>query len=78
MLKPNGLLICEFGANDNIATVFLKKNSFITDNIYDYNRPTPLKDHEKGLANWMKQFFASDLKLMSEKMQDEIIKKSKI
>ena len=45
------------------------------DEIYDYNRPTPLKDYERGLANWMKQIFASDLELMSEKVQYEIIKK---
>jgi len=102
-LKPNGLLICEFGANGNIATIenafisacqdfeykytpkfnfptvdtffdLLKKNNFMIDEIYDYSRPTPLKDHERGLANWMKQFFASDFELMSKKMQDEIIK----
>ena len=43
--------------------------------MYDYARPTPLKDNERGLANWMKQFFASDLEMMLEKMQNEIIKK---
>ncbi len=104
VLKPNGILVCEFGANGNIVTIenafmntcrdfeyeytpkfnfptteafsdMLKKNGFKVDKIYDYNRPTPLKDNERGLANWMKQFFASDLELMSEKMQDEIIKK---
>ena len=26
--------------------------------VYDYDRPTPLKDGEQGLANWMQQFFA--------------------
>ncbi|MBU5480687.1 class I SAM-dependent methyltransferase [Blautia sp. MSJ-19] len=104
VLKPNGLLICEFGANGNIATIenafmsvcqdfeykykpkfnfptvdtfsgLLKKNNFMIDKIYDYNRTTPLKDHERGLANWIRQFFASDLELMSEKTQEEIIKK---
>ena len=35
----------------------------------------PLKDNKKGLANWVKQFFASDLELMSEKQQAEVIKK---
>lgn len=104
VLKPNGLLICEFGANGNIATIenafmnvckdagysytpkfnfpikehfsnLLENNSFIIDKIYDYDRPTPLKDNEKGLSNWMKQFFSSDLELMSEKMQYEIIEK---
>lgn len=53
----------------------LKKNGFVIDKIYDYDRPTPLKDGKRGLANWMKQFFASDLECLSEKKQDEIIKK---
>lgn len=104
VLKPNGLLICEFGANGNIATIenafmkvcrdsgyeynpkfnfptseqfadLLKKNNFSIDKIYDYDRPTPLKDNEEGLANWIRQFFASDLEFMSEKSQAEIIKK---
>ena len=104
VLKPNGLLVCEFGANGNIATIenafidacsdfeyeykprfnfstsgrfadLLVKNDFVIDKVYDYARPTPLKDNERGLANWMKQFFASDLEMMSEKMQNEIIKK---
>lgn len=75
VLKPNGLLVCEFGANGNIATIenafmkvcrdsgyeynpkfnfptrecfnnLLKKSGFIIDTIYDYDRPTPLKDNE--------------------------------
>ena len=104
VLKSNGLLVCEFGAVGNIATIenafmnacrdlgyeytprfnfptsehfadLLKKNGFIIDKIYDYDRPTPLKDSEEGLSNWMKQFFASDLELMSEKAQNEVIKK---
>lgn len=104
VLKPNGLLVCEFGANGNIATIenafidacrdfeyeykprfnfstsgrfadLLVKNDFVIDKVYDYARPTPLKDNERGLANWMKQFFASDLEMMPEKMQNEIIKK---
>ncbi len=53
----------------------LEKNGFTIDHIYDFDRPTPWKDNENGLANWMKQFFASELELMSEKVQDEIIKK---
>lgn len=104
VLKPNGLLVCEFGANGNVVTIenafmnacqdfgykytskfnfptvdtfsdLLKKNNFMIDKIYDYNRSTPLRDNKRGLANWMKQFFASDLELMSGKIQDEIIKK---
>lgn len=103
-LKPNGILVCEFGAKGNIAIIenafmkacrdfgyeyiprfnfptsehfadLLKKNGFTIDKLYEYDRPTPLKDNESGLANWMKQFFAADLELMSEAVQDEIIQK---
>ena len=102
VLKPGGLLVCEFGAHGNISTIenafmiasrnlgyeyspkfnfptvehfsdLLRKNGFVIDKIYDYDRPTPLKDNENGLANWMKQFFASDLEMMSETMQTEVI-----
>lgn len=104
VLKPNGLLVCEFGAKGNIATIenafidacreleyeykpmfnfpmsenfadLLEQNDFVIDKVYDYARPTPLKDNERGLANWMRQFFASDLEMMPEKVQNEIIKK---
>lgn len=104
VLKPDGLLVCEFGANGNIATIenafmevcsnlgydympkfnfpscesfgkLLVGNGFVIDRIYDYDIPTPLKDNEQGLANWMKQFFASELAVMSEDMQVTVIKK---
>lgn len=52
----------------------LRNNGFVVDKIYDYDRPTPLKDNEKGLVNWVRQFFASDLELMSEKQQAGVIK----
>ena len=103
-LKPNGVLVCEFGAKDNIASIerafmkvyqdsgyeykpkfnfptskqfadLLKNNGFSIDKIYAYDRPTLLKNSEKGLSNWMKQFFASELELLPEKTQDEIMKK---
>jgi len=35
-------------------------------NVYDYDRPTPLKDGEQGLANWMRQFFAGQLEALPE------------
>ena len=47
----------------------LENNGFIIDRIYDYDRPTVLKDNEQGLVNWMKQFFASELAVMPEYMQ---------
>ena len=104
VLKENGLLVCEFGADGNITAIekafmqvcsdsgykyhpkfnfptteyfadLLKRNGLIIDKVYDYDRPTPLKDGEQGLVNWMKQFFASDLEVMPEKLQSEIMKK---
>lgn len=36
-------------------------------NVYDYDRPTPLKDGEQGLANWMRQFFAGQLEALPER-----------
>ena len=35
-------------------------------NVYDYDRPTPLKDGEQGLTNWMRQFFAGQLEALPE------------
>lgn len=103
-LKPQGLLVCEFGASGNIATIenafakacnslgygyeakfnfptaedfgnLLEKNGFIIDRIYDYDRPTVLKDGEQGLVNWMKQFFVSELEVMPEQVQIMIFEK---
>lgn len=98
VLKPQGLLVCVFGANGNIAAIenafakacdslgygyepkfnfptvedfgkMLENNGFVIDRIYDYDRPTVLKDGEQGLVDWMKQFFASELAVMPEHMQ---------
>lgn len=103
-LKPDGLLVCEFGASGNIAAIenafmkvcrdsgyefdpkfnfptrehfadLLKHNGFIIDKIYDFDRPTTLKDNERGLANWMKQFYASELEQMSETERNEIVER---
>ena len=52
--------------------LLLKMNNFVIEKIYDYDRPALLKDSERGLANWMRQFFASDLEIMTEMMQDEM------
>ena len=101
VLKPKGLLICEFGTSGNIATIenafikvcqdlgyeykpkfnfpttkhfadLLTKKGFIIDKIYDYDWPTPLKDHERGLENWMRQFFAFELEKMSKDILESI------
>ncbi len=53
----------------------LKKNGFVIDRIYEYDRPTVLKDGEQGLVNWMKQFFVSELEVMPEQVQIMIFEK---
>lgn len=97
-LKPQGLLVCEFGASGNIKSIenafaetcsslgyvykpkfnfptvadfgrLLENNSFVISRIYDYDRPTVLKDKEQGLVNWMRQFFASELEVMPKHIQ---------
>ncbi len=104
VLKSHGALVCEFGANGNIATIenafakvckdlgycyqpkfnfptvesfgrLLENSGFVIDKIYDYDRPTVLKDKEQGLANWTKQFFASELAVMPEHIQTMVFKK---
>lgn len=103
-LKPKGVLVCEFGASGNIATIecafaeacnslgygyeakfnfptagdfgkLLEDNGFIIDRIYDYDRPTVLRDGEQGLVNWMKQFYASELEVMPEQVQAMVFEK---
>lgn len=64
----------------NFSTVedfgkLLENNGFVIDRIYDYDRLTVLKDGEQGLVNWMKQFYASELSVMSEKVQATVCKK---
>lgn len=98
VLKPHGLLVCEFGADGNIKAIenafakvcnelgykfkpkfnfptteefstLLENNGFTIEKIYDYDRPTPLKDKEQGLTNWLKQFYASELEVIPENIQ---------
>ncbi len=102
-LKPQGLLVCEFGAKGNIATIehafssvshemgydyapkfnfptaeafgtLLKKNAFTVDTIYEYDRPTLLKDNKQGLENWIKQFFASEFMQMPDTVQEKLLR----
>lgn len=103
VLKSNGILICEFGGEGNIASIedaflqacyehqivykpkfnfpsantfanCLSANGFVSDLVYDYDRPTVLKDGARGLENWMRQFFASEFTVMSKDTQVAIIK----
>lgn len=105
VLKSNGLLVCEFGASGNVATVeksfqqaskefncqykpkfnfptveefgnVLSENGFVIDNIYDFDRPTVLKDKEQGLANWMKQFYADELAEMPIEVQKKVLERT--
>ena len=43
----------------------LEKNGFKIELIYDFDRPTPLSDGKMGLRNWLRQFFASELQVVS-------------
>jgi trans-aconitate methyltransferase len=68
-----------FTSKFNFPTVdsfgfLLEKHGFSIEKIYDYDRPTPLKDGEKGLYNWAKQFFETDLERFSDVEQDLILK----
>lgn len=100
-LKENGILICEFGAKNNINQIItaiekitgqmgysyhslfyfpskaeykllLEQAGFEVKHIMEYNRPTPLADGEKGLRNWINQFFAGDLVIFSEEQKEKI------
>lgn len=101
-LKPNGKLICEFGAYGNISVIengfknalqkigitytskfnfptvndfehILTENGFMIEQIYSYDRPTPLKDGEQGLYNWAIQFFQSELGQISAEQKDSVL-----
>lgn len=60
---------------DEFFGSLLIKNGFIIEEIYAYDRPTPLNDGDKGLYNWAKQFFESDLKELTDTDQDFILRK---
>ncbi|MCH3963889.1 MAG: methyltransferase domain-containing protein [Clostridium sp.] len=52
----------------------LIKNGFSIKKIYDFDRPTPLKNGNKGLYNWAMQFFEADLERFSASEQNLILK----
>ncbi len=101
-LGNNGMLICEFGAKNNISQIqtafeeaagqkryiycspfffpskeeyklLLEQAGFEVKHIIEYDRPTPLADGEKGLYNWICQFFAGDLLNFSNEEKEEIL-----
>lgn len=68
----------EYKAKFNFPSVkkFEKKlleNNFSIDKIYDFDRPTPLKDGRKGLKNWLRQFFADKLTAFDDEKQEIIL-----
>ena len=74
-LEKKGLLL---SSKFNFPTVeifgsLLEKHGFSIDKIYDYDRPTPLKDGEEGLCKWAKQFFETDLRKFSENERNLIL-----
>ncbi len=51
----------------------LANNGFSVDEIYSFDRLTPLSDGKNGLSNWMRQFYASELAELPKNTQNEII-----
>lgn len=61
-------------SSPELFSFLLQKHGFVVDQIYDYERPTELQDGEYGLSNWLQQFFAPALSLMSEPEKMLLIK----
>ncbi len=54
----------------------LTKHGFVIDRVWDFDRPTPLKDGKDGLQNWIRQFLASDLAAMSQDIQERVLSRT--
>ncbi|MEE3439740.1 MULTISPECIES: class I SAM-dependent methyltransferase [Ruminococcus] len=72
---------CQYKLKFNFPTVeefgnVLSENGFVIDNIYDFDRPTVLKDKEQGLSNWMKQFYADELAEMPTEVQKKVLERT--
>jgi trans-aconitate methyltransferase len=52
----------------------LVQNGFSIEEIHAYDRPTPLKNGEQGLYDWIKQFFGAELESFPDADQDRIIR----
>lgn len=50
----------------------LEQEGFKIDLLTDYDRPTILSDNRYGLKNFIKQFFANDLRSFSETVQNQM------
>lgn len=53
----------------------LRKHGFEVEKSFDYARPLPLPDGEAGLRNWIKRFFAIELKEIPISKHEEICSK---
>ena len=51
----------------------LEYKGFYVEKIKEYDRPTPLEDGEKGLENWLQQFFSDVLNTFSEVVQQKLL-----
>ncbi len=61
-----------FPETDAFANL-LERNGFCVEKIFAFDRPTPLKDGESGLRNWMMQFFASELSTFTPEQQSAVL-----
>lgn len=46
---------------------------FKVEKVIDFDRPTPLEDGEKGLRNWITQFYSSNLEHISNEDKEKIL-----
>lgn len=59
-------------ADSNSFSKLLTQNHFEILKLSKFDRPTPLKDNEKGLRIWLKQFFHSQLDEIPTQIQEKI------
>ncbi len=53
----------------------LEDNGFTCEQVVAYDRPTLLRGGEQGLRTWMRQFFAADLGMMTEKDREALLER---
>lgn len=104
VLKPQGRLVCEFGAVRNIHRIqqafqsslsrqkrhhenpfyfptveeyrkLVEQAGLHPELVMDYDRPTPLKDGENGLRNWVRQFLPPTCPLCREPAASGFLKR---
>lgn len=63
-----------FPAADAFARL-LENNNFTCEQVAAYDRPTLLRGGEQGLRTWMRQFFAADLGMMTEKDREALLER---